>query len=165
MVGMTKESTPTAQPCEIKEKYGSKSAHIEFDENAAASTFLFAVPFEGDFESELESITFTSNELAQATLDEYFELNKKSLVLRKPYDLNAIESDFVELVFTCTSKPTRMSGGERLTNTFPLYITVNDVNDKAPEFIGQPYKFSIKEVPCYKKKTHFNILLNLSIYK
>lgn len=104
------------------------------------------MPFEGDDETELESITFVSNELLKPTLDEYFELNKKNLMLKKPYDLSTIESDFIELVFTCTSKPSQSGEVERFTNTFPLYITVNDINDKAPQFIGQPYQFSLKEV-------------------
>lgn len=135
------------QPCEIKDEYGSRSAHIEFDENAEANTFLFQVPFEGDMASELETITFASNEIATDKLNEYFRLDRnKNLVLKKPYDLRALESDFVELVFTCRAKPTSRAGGSAYTNTFPLYITVNDVNDKAPEFIGQPYQFSIKEV-------------------
>lgn len=143
----TKTTTlTTLTPCEIKEGYGSKSAHIEFDENTEANTFLFTVPFEGDMERELEAITFTSSEVPAATLDVFFQLdNKKNLILKKPYDLGVLESDFVELVFTCRSRPTQ-PGAESYTNTFPLYITVNDVNDKVPEFIGQPYQFSIKEV-------------------
>ena len=139
-------SVQTQQPCEIKEEYGSRSAHIEFDENSKAQTFLFSVPFEGDDATELESITFVSNELSKSTLDEYFELQKKNLMLKKPYDLSTTESDFIELIFTCTSKPGHSGDGERFTNTFPLYITVNDINDKAPEFVGQPYQFSLKEV-------------------
>lgn len=128
-------------PCEIKDEYGSRSAHIEFDENAAANTYLFTVPFEGDVGQELEEITFAgSNEIPSSRVNEYFRLDNKNLMLRKSYDLGAVESDFVELVFTCRSK------SETYTNTFPLYITINDVNDKAPEFVGQPYQFSIKEV-------------------
>lgn len=143
MLNLTKKEAP----CEIKDEHGSKSAHIEFDENEAIGTFLFNLPFEGD-ETELETITFVSNELDEKRLVDYFELDKKNLILKKPYDLGKLESDFVEIVFTCTSRPTNDSKST-YSNTFPLYITINDVNDKAPEFIGQPYRFSIKEVYKY----------------
>jgi hypothetical protein len=143
-----------------------RSAHIEFDENAQVNTRLFELPFEGE-PSQIEKITFQSNELDNALLSEYFELKFKTLILKKSYDLNKLESDFLELLFTCTSAssnivavvgttnlaPQRMSelsNSDSYSSTFPLYIAINDINDKAPEFIGSPYKFSIKEVKIRK---------------
>ena len=115
------------------------SARIEFDENAPVHTHLFNLPFQGD-PHEIGEIKFKSNDLNQSQLSNYFEVNDKTFTLKARYDLDVTQLDLIEILFTCTSK---VSGME---NTFLLYMTVNDVNDKEPEFIGAPYSFSIKEL-------------------
>lgn len=132
-------------PCEIIAGFdSSKSSRIDFDENTEENTTLFRLPFEGD-EDEIDKLTFTSSELNDAQLNKYFRLKFKKLVLSSHYDLDQTEIDFIELLFTCTSKPNKASSSV-FRNTFLLYITINDINDKAPEFIGTPYTFTIKEV-------------------
>jgi hypothetical protein len=115
------------------------SARIEFDENAPTNTRLFTLPFQGE-QNEIDEIKFKSNDLNQSKLNSYFEINSKTLVLKAHYDLDVIQIDLIEILFTCSSKVSNIE------NTFLLYVTINDVNDKAPEFIGAPYSFSIKEL-------------------
>lgn len=105
---------------------------------------MFKLPFEGD-EDEIEEISLSSSELNESQLAQYFRLKFNKLILRSHYDLDKIELDFVELLFTCTSKANKKTNA-KFRNTFLLYITINDINDKTPEFIGTPYKFSLKEV-------------------
>ena len=96
------------------------------------------MPFQGN-ESEIKDIKFKTNEIDESKIDEYFKLENKNLMLKNPYNLDAIQLDLIEMLFTCTSNSNKMS-------TFLLYITVNDINDKAPEFLNSPYKFKLKEV-------------------
>ena len=96
------------------------------------------MPFQGN-ESEIKDIKFKTNEIDESKIDEYFKLENKNLMLKNPYNLDAIQLDLIEMLFTCTSNSNKMS-------TFLLYITVNDINDKAPEFLNLPYKFKLKEV-------------------
>ena len=126
-------------PCEIIDDFNMNSARIEFDENAPTNTRLFTLPFQGE-PSEIDEITFKSNDLNQSKLNSYFEIKSKTLLLKAHYDLDVIQLDLIEILFTCSSKVSNVE------NTFLLYVTINDVNDKAPEFIGVPYAFSIKEL-------------------
>jgi hypothetical protein len=121
-----------------------KSARIEFDEDARENTTLFNLPFEGSSD-EIDEITFRSNDLDEFKLNEYFKLDFKNLLLKSHYDLDTIQLDLIELVFTCTVK-SNVTNYSSLKNTFLLYITINDVNDKVPEFLDTPYKFKIKEL-------------------
>lgn len=123
--------------------FNQKSARIEFDENTPVNTRLFALPFQGH-DAEINDIRLKSNELSDSYLNEYFQIKSKNLFLKKTYDLDEIQIDLIELLFVCTSVPNPMSGSTS-RNTFLLYITINDVNDNAPVFLGTPYKFSIKE--------------------
>ncbi len=130
-----------------------KSANIEFDENAAAHSLLFSLPFNGD--SDQINIKFKSNELNDTMINKFFELDFKSFMLKSRYNLDEIQIDLIELVFICSTNTTAstMSSSQLATNskaatsnTFLLYITINDVNNKVPEFINEPYKFSLNEV-------------------
>ncbi len=79
-------------------------------------------------------------------------------MLNAHYDLSEIDMDFIEILLTCVPKSANSSngsttGGEESSssdnlskNTFLLYVTINDVNDKTPEFLDTPYYFSVKEL-------------------
>jgi hypothetical protein len=125
-------------PCEITSGY-KKSGRIQFRQDVQAGTQLFLLPFIGN-KIQIKDITIKSNEISQKMVNEYFKLDFKTLILNKDYDLDSIKIDFIELLFTCTSSLTSF------TNTFLLYITINDVNNYAPEFVDLPYKIEIKEV-------------------
>ena len=115
------------------------SARIEFDENAPTGTLLFTLPFQGE-QIEIDEIKFKSNDLNQTKLNDFFEIKFKNLMLKTTYDLDVIQLDLIEILFTCSSKVSNIQ------NTFLLYMTINDINDNVPEFIGTPYSFSIKEL-------------------
>ena len=134
-------------PCEITNGY-KKSGRIQFRQDVQAGTQLFLLPFVGN-KIQINDITIKSNEISQKMVNEYFKLEFKTLILNKDYDLDNIKIDFIELLFTCTSSLTSF------TNTFLLYITINDVNNYAPDFIDLPYKFEVKEVNCF-----FFLILN-----
>ena len=121
-------------PCELGH---SKTDRVEFDENANRNTLLFELPFRGA-ENEIKEITMRSNELNSSMLNAYFGLKFKNFFLKTPYELDAVQIDLVELIFTCISANSR--------TTFQLYVTINDVNNKVPEFLATPYKFDLKEL-------------------
>ena len=86
-----------------------------------------------------------SSELNDTQLNEYFQIVKfNKLKLKSHYDLET-NSDFLEIVFSCESKPIGKQK-QVFRNTFLLYVTINDVNDKTPQFLDTPYKFTLKEV-------------------
>jgi hypothetical protein len=133
-----------------------KSARVEFDENAKVGSVIYSLPFDGT-PSEIEEIRIKSNELDDDQLNKYFKLKFKNLVLNSHYDLSEIEMDFIEILLTCVPKSANSSNdtssnddasyNENLSkNTFLLYVTINDVNDKTPEFQETPYFFSVKEL-------------------
>ena len=66
-------------------------------------------------------------------------------MLRSSYNLDEIRIDLIEMVFTCSPKNGSLNA-HGSSNMFLLYMTINDVNNKVPEFIGSPYKFTINEV-------------------
>lgn len=118
-----------------------QSSRIEFDENAPKNTILFELPFNITYSQEIKDIKFKSNELNETILSEYFEIiDLKKFVLKTSYDLDEIQIDLIELLFTCTVS------GSQLSTTFLLYITINDVNDNRPQFVSTPYQINIKEV-------------------
>ena len=118
-----------------------KADRIEFDENTLANSLLFQLPFDGSMD-EIEEIKFKSSELNESKLLEYFRLDFTDLYLNSPYDLDHIQFDLIQIIFTCVSKNLKYSN----RNTFLLYVTINDVNDNSPQFVGTPYKFAINEV-------------------
>jgi hypothetical protein len=130
-------------PCDIPHNIEALSSHIEFSEDAPVGSILFQVPFVGE-ESEIDIIDFTSNELDNAQLSEHFTLNFKNLTLKRSYDVDSMHIDLIEILFTCRSKV--RSKGLQQQNTFLLYLTVNDINDNAPKFSEESYKFSVKEM-------------------
>lgn len=122
-------------PCDVD----SADNSLQFDENAPPGTILFRLPFAQP--RHIQSIKMESSEFAN--LHEMFSITDLSkLKLNKHYDLE-IYSDFIEIEFICQSKPL---DNQVFRSTFLLYVTVNDVNDKIPEFVHTPYKFSVKEV-------------------
>lgn len=91
--------------------------------------------------SEIKDIKFKSNELNETSLNHYFEIvDMNKFMLKSAYDLDEMQIDLIELLFTCTVASTQIS------NSFLLYATINDVNDNTPQFVSTPYKFSLKEV-------------------
>lgn len=120
-----------------------KSARIEFNEDTSANSLLFSLPFIGK-ENEI-SINFKSNELNETLLQKYFQLKSKEVLLKTSYNLDEIRIDLIELVFTCSPRNASLNG-HGSSNMFLLYVTINDVNNKQPEFIGAPYDFTINEV-------------------
>ena len=97
--------TTKAGPCDVTSGFSAlKSARIEFDEDAKENTSLFSLPFEGKWPSQIEDITFRSNDLDESKLSEYFRVDprQKRLILKSHYDLDTIQLDLIELVFTCT---------------------------------------------------------------
>jgi len=122
------------------------SSRIEFNENTRENTVLFELPFDSNDEasrvdgsSSLIDIKFKSNELNETVLNQYFEIiDLKKFILKTTYDLDEIQIDLIELLFTCTLANN--------SNTFLIYVTINDVNDNRPQFLSTPYKFQIKEV-------------------
>ena len=130
-----------------------QSSRIEFDESATANTVLYELPFDVCSPSEINDIKFKSNELNETSLSQYFEIIElKKFALKSSYDLDQLETDLIELVFTCTA------AGGQISNTFLLYVTINDVNDNRPQFVGTPYQFQIKEV-FHITKTRDRILI------
>lgn len=90
---------------------------------------------------EIKSITFRSPDLANPQIaEDYFDVDFKNLVLKKPYDLDVVKIDFMQLLFTCTSMLSSYS------DTFLLYVTIDDINNYTPEFVNAPYEFKMKEV-------------------
>lgn len=81
-----------------------------------------------------------SNELNATKLNEYFELSDKKLRLKRTYDLDSVQVDFIELIFYCRSL------NNNYRNTFQLYLTVNDINNRVPTFLDTPYKFELEEL-------------------
>lgn len=149
----------SAEPCDIKS--GSmKSNHIEFDENTSANSLLFTLPFVGNTTSDQIELSFRSHELNASQMNKYFELVGTNFMLKSSYDLDKIRIDLIELVFICTVvvPSTSNAGTSGLktklqrprSNRFLLYITINDVNNKVPEFIGEPYTLSLQEVCIIK---------------
>jgi hypothetical protein len=127
-------------PCDILANK-MQSSRIEFDESTPVNTVLYELPFDVSSPGQISDIKFKSNELNETSLSQYFEIIElKKFILKSTYDLDTIEIDLIELVFTCTAN----SG--QLSNSFLLYITINDVNDNKPEFVDVPYKFQIREV-------------------
>ena len=139
-------------PCEILPGF-TKSANIEFDESAPVDTLLFTLPFAGGIEQM--DIKFKSNELNDTAVNKYFKLDSKSFRLKSHYDLDTIQIDLIELVFICSA--------HSMTNTFLLYITINDVNNNAPSFVSQPYNFTLNEVEILRKLNSFLMKSNLNV--
>ena len=150
---LTKSSLILTAPCEINDETGLSSARVEFDENTQPGSVIFNLPFDGT-SSEIEEIRMKSNELEDDVLNKYFKLKFKNLVLNSHYDLSEIEMDFIEILLTCVPKTGNLSQPDSVgdaknfmtKNSFLLYITINDVNDKTPEFFDTPYSFSLREL-------------------
>lgn len=137
-------------PCDVN----SADNSIQFDENTPPGTTLFRLPFEEPH--HIHSVEMHSAELAN--LDQLFLItNSNRLKLKAHYDLE-MHSDFIEIEFICRSKPIN---GQVHRNTFLLYVTINDVNDKTPQFLHTPYKFYLKEVfnKIRKKNRKINFFL------
>ncbi len=86
-------------------------------------------------------LSFRSNELNETQINRYFELQANSHMLKSNYDLDELKIDLIELVFICTvpAKADKSSGNRSRSNRFLLYITINDVNNKVPQFVAEPY--------------------------
>ena len=91
-------------------------------------------------------------------LNQYFDImDLKKFILKTTYDLDEIQIDLIELLFTCTLLNTNNNNNNNnnsqlsISNTFLVYVTINDVNDNRPQFLSTPYKFQIKEVILIKK--------------
>ncbi|CAF0879226.1 unnamed protein product [Brachionus calyciflorus] len=129
-------------PCDINNGHNQQNS-IQFDENTKLNTTLFTLPF--DDPDQIDLIRMQSNELNDTTLNELFQIiNFRKLKLKSHYDLGTL-NDFIEILFSCQTKP---QGKQREIhrNTFLLYVTINDVNDKRPEFLDTPYRFLVKEL-------------------
>jgi hypothetical protein len=131
------------------------SSRIEFNENTRENTVLFELPFDTTSSSSqnIIDIKFKSNELNETMLNQYFDIiDLKKFILKTTYDLDEIQIDLIELLFTCTLLNTNNTNSQlSISNTFLVYVTINDVNDNRPQFVATPYKFQIKEVILIKK--------------
>ena len=69
-----------------------------------------------------------------------FSLSGKRVSLLEPLDRD--EGDLASLMFqlTCTDLATQRR------KTIPVVVTISDVNDNKPEFVGAPYVVTIPEV-------------------
>jgi hypothetical protein len=139
-----------------------KASNIEFDESAMPNTKLFSLPFDGA--SNQIDVRFKSNELNDTMINTYFRLDFKNFLLKTSYNLDEIQIDLIELVFICTATSSSTKS-PLVSNTFLLYITINDVNNKVPEFIGQPFTFSIKEVLLFIWLFRLENFLNIFFQK
>jgi hypothetical protein len=137
-------------PCDILTNKLQSSSRIEFNENTRENTVLFELPFDTTSSSQnIVDIKFKSNELNETMLNQYFDIiDLKKFILKTTYDLDEIQIDLIELLFTCTLLNTNNNNNSQLSisNTFLVYVTINDVNDNRPQFLSTPYKFQIKEV-------------------
>lgn len=136
-------------PCDILTNKLQSSSRIEFNENTRENTVLFELPFDTTSSSQnIVDIKFKSNELNETMLNQYFDIiDLKKFILKTTYDLDEIQIDLIELLFTCTLLNTNNNNSQlSISNNFLVYVTINDVNDNRPQFLSTPYKFQIKEV-------------------
>ncbi len=69
-----------------------------------------------------------------------FRLEGKRLVLARPLDRDESDLSSIMLQVTCTT----LSSGRR--RTIPVVLTIADLNDNGPVFVGEPYVVTIPEV-------------------
>ena len=145
LTALAADAKSAYNPCDVKPG-AMKSNAIEFNEDTKANSLLFTLPFIGS--TDQIQLSFRSNELNETQINRYFELQANSLMLKSNYDLDELKIDLIELVFICTvpAKANKSSGNRPRSNRFLLYITINDVNNKVPQFVGEPYALSLKEV-------------------
>ena len=69
----------------------------------------------------------------------YFVLDEKRLRLVKPLDRDLDDLSAIMFQVTCTA----IDSGRR--KTIPVVVTISDINDNPPEFIGAPYIIAVPE--------------------